>query len=40
MPNTLLDLYSLTKGSEYVVIGGFLFLFISFWRFLTYKDKD
>ncbi|MDA8406462.1 MAG: hypothetical protein M0T73_06360 [Deltaproteobacteria bacterium] len=39
MPQTLLDLYSLTKGTEYIVIGVYLLLFISFWRFLTYKDK-
>ncbi|MGC8658348.1 MAG: sulfate respiration complex protein HmcD [Desulfomonilaceae bacterium] len=40
MPSTLVALYSLTKGSEYIVIAGFLVLFLSFWRFLTYKDKE
>ncbi|MGB9615731.1 MAG: sulfate respiration complex protein HmcD [Desulfomonilaceae bacterium] len=39
MPSTLIELYTMTKGLEYVVIGAYLLLFISFWRFLTYRDK-
>jgi hypothetical protein len=39
MPETLLQLLTLTKGNEYWVILIYLLLFISFWRFLTYKEK-
>jgi len=40
MPNILHEFYTLTKGMEYLVVLVYLFVFISFWRFLTYKDKD
>jgi hypothetical protein len=40
MPNILHEFYTLTKGMEYLVLIIYLFVFISFWRFLTYKDKD
>ncbi len=39
MPNTLHELLALTKGNEYIIILVFLLVFISFWRFLTYKEK-
>ena len=40
MPNILHEFYTLTKGMEYLVVLIYLFLFISFWRFLTHKDKE
>jgi hypothetical protein len=40
MPNILHEFYTLTKGMEYLIVIVYLFLFISFWRFLTYKEKD
>lgn len=40
MPNILHEFYTLTKGMEYLVVIAYLFLFISFWRFLTYREKD
>ena len=39
MPNTLHEFFTFTKGIEYVVVVAYLFLFISFWRFLTYREK-
>jgi hypothetical protein len=39
MPNILHEFYTYTKGIEYLVVLIYLFGFISFWRFLTYKDK-
>jgi hypothetical protein len=39
MPHTLNEFIAFTKGCEYLVILGYLVLFISFWRFLTYRDK-
>jgi hypothetical protein len=39
MPQTLLEFLALTKGNEYWVILVYLLLFISFWRFLTYREK-
>jgi len=40
MPHILHEFYTLTKGMEYLVVIVYLLLFISFWRFLTYKDKE
>lgn len=40
MPNILHEFYQYTKGMEYLVVILYLFVFISFWRFLTYKEKD
>jgi hypothetical protein len=40
MPNILHEFYVLTKGMEYLVVIIYLFVFISFWRFLTYREKD
>jgi hypothetical protein len=39
MPKILLEFIALTKGYEYIVILVFLLLAISFWRFLTYREK-
>lgn len=39
MPQTLHEFLTLTKGNEYIVIVAFLVILISFWRFLTYKEK-
>ncbi len=39
MPHTLHEFITLTKGNEYFVIVAFLLVFISFWRFLTYREK-
>jgi hypothetical protein len=39
MPHTILEYLTLTKGNEYWTILIYMFLFISFWRFLTYKEK-
>ena len=39
MPNILHEFLTFTKGVEYLVVIIFLFLFISYWRLLTYKDK-
>ncbi len=39
MPNILHEFYTLTKGMEYLVVIIYLCVFISFWRFLTYRDK-
>jgi hypothetical protein len=39
MPHTLVEFITLTQGNEYIVILVFLLLFISFWRFLTYREK-
>jgi hypothetical protein len=33
--DTLIDFFGFTKGQEYVIGVLFLFLFISFWRFLN-----
>jgi hypothetical protein len=40
MPHILHEFYTWTKGIEYIVVIIYLFAFISFWRFLTYKEKD
>lgn len=40
MPNILHEFFTQTKEMEYLVIVIYLFVFISFWRFLTYKEKD
>jgi len=40
MPNILHEFFVLTKGMEYLVVIIYLFVFISFWRFLTYREKD
>lgn len=40
MANILHEFYILTKESEYVVMIIYLLTFISFWRFLTYREKD
>lgn len=40
MPNILHEFYILTKGMEYLIVIVYLFVFISFWRFLTYREKD
>lgn len=40
MPNILHEFYTFTKGIEYLVVIIYLFVFISFWRFLTYREKD
>jgi hypothetical protein len=39
MAHTLNEFIAFTKGCEYLVILGYLLIFISFWRFLTYRDK-
>ncbi len=39
MPHILHEFYILTKGMEYLVVIIYLFVFISFWRFLTYREK-
>lgn len=39
MPQILVDFVALTKGYEYIVIAVYLLVFISFWRFLTYRDR-
>ena len=39
MPNTLVQFLTVTKGNEYWVILIFLLLFVSFWRFLTHREK-
>ena len=39
MPHSILEFLTLTKGNEYWVILIYLLLFISFWRFLNYKEK-
>jgi hypothetical protein len=39
MPHTLVEFIALTKGYEYIIILVFLLLMISFWRFLTYREK-
>ena len=39
MVHTLHELFTYTKGVEYVVVIIYLFVFISFWRFLTYREK-
>ena len=40
MLNILQEFYTHTKETEYLVVIIYLFVFISFWRFLTYKEKD
>ncbi|MGA8832237.1 MAG: sulfate respiration complex protein HmcD [Desulfomonilaceae bacterium] len=40
MLNILQEFYTHTKEMEYLVVIIYLFVFISFWRFLTYKEKD
>ncbi len=40
MPNILHEFYTLTKVVEYLIVIIYLFVFISFWRFLTYKEKE
>jgi hypothetical protein len=40
MPNILHEFFVLTKGMEYLVVIIYLVGFISFWRFLTYREKD
>ncbi len=39
MPHIVHEFLTLTKGNEYWVILVYLLLFISFWRFLTYREK-
>ena len=39
MPHILHEFYQYTKGMEYLVVVIYLFVFISFWRFLTYREK-
>ena len=39
MPHILHEFFTMTKGMEYLVVLAYLFVFISFWRFLTYRDK-
>jgi len=37
--HTLLEFYLLTKGTEYLIAVGFLFIFPAFWIFLSKKKK-
>jgi hypothetical protein len=39
MPHTLHEFFTLTKGMEYLIVVTYLFMFIPFWRLLTYKNK-
>ena len=39
MLNILHEFFTYTKGMEYLVVIIYLFVFISFWRFLTYREK-
>lgn len=39
MPHSIFEFIALTKGHEYIVILVFLLVLISFWRFLTYREK-
>jgi hypothetical protein len=40
MPHILHEFFALTKGYEYIIILLFLLVAISFWRFLTYREKE
>lgn len=40
MPHILWEFFTHTKEMEYLIVITYLFLFISFWRFLTYKDRN
>lgn len=40
MPHILHEFFTFTKGMEYIVVLIYLFVFISFWRFLTRQEKD
>ena len=37
---TLVDFLTHTEGATYILVGVFLLVFLSFWRFLTERESN